>query len=63
MIDNDAWVFAKTIEKITGITMKDIEGNAVERVFDADEITAIQTAFNECFIMDTAYIEMITGNT
>lgn len=53
----------KSIDGIVSISLKDLEGNAVDRVFSADEITTIQQAFNESFIMDTAYIEMIAGNT
>ena len=53
----------KSIQGITKITLADIEGNVVEREFSAEEISAIEEAFNESFIMDTAYIEMITGYT
>ncbi len=56
-----AMQFDKLIEGIKSITLKDIEGNVVERVFSAEEMKAIETAFNESYIMDTAYIEMITG--
>ena len=56
-----AMQFDKLIEGIKSITLKDIEGNVVERAFSVEEIKAIETAFNESFIMDTAYIEMITG--
>lgn len=56
-----AMAFDKLIEGIKSITLKDIDGNVVERTFTAEEMTAIETAFNESYIMDTAYIEMITG--
>lgn len=58
-----AMEFAKTIGNIKAITLKDLEGNVLDRVFSTEEMAAIQTAFNESFIMDTAYIEMIAGNT
>jgi hypothetical protein len=53
----------RMIEGIKTIILKDIEGNVVERTFSKEEMLAIETAFNESFIMDTAYIEMITGYT
>ncbi len=56
-----AMQFDKKIEGIKSITLKDIEGNVVERTFTAEDMKAIETAFNESYIMDTAYIEMITG--
>lgn len=56
-----AMQFDKTIEGIKSITLKDVEGNVVERTFSAEDMKAIETAFNESYIMDTAYIEMITG--
>lgn len=58
-----AMEFDKLIEGIKSITLKDIDGNVVERSFSADEMTAIETAFNESYIMDTAYIEMLAGYT
>lgn len=58
-----AMQFDRLIEGIVSITLKDIEGNTVDRAFSSDEIAAIETAFNESYIMDTAYIEMITGYT
>ncbi len=54
---------AKSIDGIKSISMSDIEGNPVDRTFTDEEIAEIQTAFNDSFIMDTAYIEMITGMT
>ncbi len=56
-----AMEFDKLIEGIKSITLKDIDGNVVERAFSAEEIAAIETAFNESYIMDTAYIEMLAG--
>jgi hypothetical protein len=53
--------FEAKIEGIKSITLKDIEGNEVERLFTDEEMFEIETAFNESFVMDTAYIEMITG--
>ncbi len=53
----------KSIEGIKSITLTDIEGNTVDRTFTEAEMKEIETAFNESFIMDTAYIEMITGYT
>lgn len=53
----------RMIEGIKSITLKDLEGNVVDRTFSEEEMKEIETAFNESFIMDTAYIEMITGYT
>ncbi|MCK8060208.1 MULTISPECIES: hypothetical protein [unclassified Fusibacter] len=53
----------KSIDGIVSITLRDIEGNVIDRKFTEDEIKGIETAFNESFIMDTAHIEMITGYT
>lgn len=58
-----AMAFDKMIEGIKSIKLTDLEGNTVERAFSADELKSIETAFNESYIMDTAYIEMITGYT
>lgn len=58
-----AMQFDKQIEGIVSITLNDLEGNGVDRTFTADEIASIQQAFNDSYIMDTAYIEMIGGNT
>lgn len=58
-----AMQFEKTIDGIQGIVLNDLEGNVVERSFNEDEIAQIQQAFNDSYIMDTAYIEMIAGNT
>ncbi len=52
----------KNIDGIVSITLKNLEGNNVDRTFSADETASIQQAFNESYIMDTAYIEMIAGN-
>ncbi|MBF4695939.1 hypothetical protein [Fusibacter ferrireducens] len=52
---------AKAIGDIKSITLRDIEGNVVDRTFTAEEIQEIKKAYNESFIMDTAHIEMITG--
>ncbi len=41
----------------------DLDGKTVERTFTAEELQAIETAFNESYIMDTAYIEMLAGYT
>ncbi len=53
----------KSIEGIVGITLKDLEGKSVDRTFSAEEAAEIEKAFNDSYIMDTAYIEMIAGNT
>jgi len=53
--------FDRMIEGIKSITLKDLDGNIVDRAFSAEETAVIENAFNESFIMDTAYIEMITG--
>lgn len=53
----------KSIEGIVSITLKDLDGKDVDRTFSAEEISEIEKAFNESYIMDTAYIEMIAGNT
>lgn len=53
--------FDKQIEGIKSITLKDVDGNVVDRTFTAEEIAEIKTAFNDSYIMDTMYIEMITG--
>lgn len=53
--------FTAKIDGIESIVLKDVEGNVIDRTFTDEEITEIKTAFNESFIMDTAYIEMITG--
>ncbi len=58
-----AMQFDKQIDGIVSITLKDIEGNVVERTFTKEEQDQIKQAFNDSFIMDTAYIEMITGMT
>lgn len=58
-----AMAFDRMISGIKSIILKDIEGNTVDRSFSSDEIAAIETAFNESYIMDTMYIEMITGYT
>jgi len=65
-LDEDAaraMQFDKAIDNIASITLRDIEGNVVDRTFSESEIADIQKAYNESFIMDTAYIEMITGYT
>lgn len=49
------------IDGIESIVLKDVEGNVIDRTFTDEEIEEIKTAFNDSFIMDTAYIEMITG--
>jgi len=54
---------AKSIDGIKSITLRDLEGNVVDKTFTEEEIEAIKTAFNESYIMDTAHIEMITGLT
>jgi hypothetical protein len=56
-----AMEFDKLIEGIKSITLKDVDGNVIERTFSDEEITAIETAFNESYIMDTMYIAMIAG--
>lgn len=56
-----AMAFAKKIEGIKSITLKDVDGNVVERTFSDEEIAEIKAAFNESYIMDTMYIEMIAG--
>jgi PBP1b-binding outer membrane lipoprotein LpoB len=56
-----AMQFDKLIEGIKNITLRDVEDNIIERTFTADEIIAIETAFNESYIMDTMYIQMIAG--
>jgi hypothetical protein len=53
--------FSAKIDGIKSIVLKDVEGNVVDRTFTDEEIEEIKTAFNDSFIMDTAYIEMITG--
>lgn len=53
--------FDQQIDNIKSITLKDVEGNVLERTFTKEEIEDIRLAFNDSFIMDTAYIEMITG--
>lgn len=58
-----AMAFDRMISGIKSIILKDIEGNTIDRSFSSDEIAAIETAFNESYIMDTMYIEMITGYT
>jgi len=58
-----AMQFDRLIEGILSITLKDLEGNVVDRSFSDEEVASIETAFNESFIMDTAYIEMIAGYT
>lgn len=58
-----AMAFDKQIDGIASIILKDLEGNVVERTFTKEEQDAIQQAFNDSFIMDTAYIEMIAGMT
>lgn len=65
-LDEDAaraMQFSKTIEGIKHITLTDLEGNVIDRSFSDEEIASIQQAFNDSYIMDTAYIEMIAGNT
>ncbi|MDW7662176.1 MAG: hypothetical protein SCL54_12225 [Bacillota bacterium] len=56
-----AMEFDKLIEGIKSITLKDVDGNVIERTFSDEEIIAIETAFNESYIMDTMYIAMIAG--
>lgn len=58
-----AMAFDRQIDGIVSITLRDLEGNIVEKSFSSSEIEAIKTAFNESYIMDTAYIEMIAGLT
>ncbi|MCD4715010.1 MAG: hypothetical protein K8R73_17185 [Clostridiales bacterium] len=53
--------FSAKIDGIESIVLKDVEGNIIDRNFTDEEIEEIKTAFNDSFIMDTAYIEMITG--
>lgn len=53
--------FTAKIDGIKSIVLKDVEGIIIDRTFTDEEIEEIQTAFNDSFIMDTAYIEMITG--
>lgn len=53
--------FSAKIDGVKSIVLKDVEGNVVDRTFTDEEIEEIKTAFNDSFIMDTAYIEMITG--
>lgn len=53
----------KSVDGIISITLKDLDGKNVDRPFSAEETAAIQQAFNDSYIMDTAYIEMIAGNT
>lgn len=55
--------FEGQIDGIVSISLNDLEGNIVKNTFTEEEIASIQQAFNESYIMDTAYIEMITGNT
>lgn len=56
-----AMAFDRMIEGIIKITLRDVDGNEVERTFTPEEISAIETAFNESYIMDTMYIQMIAG--
>jgi hypothetical protein len=58
-----AMQFEGQIDGIVSISLNDLEGNTVKDTFTEEEIKTIQQAFNESFIMDTAYIEMIAGNT
>lgn len=58
-----AMAFDKMIEGIKSIVLTDLDGKTVERTFTAEELQAIETAFNESYIMDTAYIEMLAGYT
>lgn len=53
----------RSIDGIVSITLKDLDGKPLDRTFTAEETAGIQQAFNESFIMDTAYIEMLAGNT
>lgn len=53
----------RSIDGIVSITLKDLDGKPLDRTFTAEETAAIQQAFNESFIMDTAYIEMLAGST
>lgn len=53
----------KSIDGIISITLKDLEGKNVDRTFSPEETSEIEKAFNDSYIMDTAYIEMIAGNT
>lgn len=53
--------FSAKIDGIESIVLKDVEGNIIDKNFTDEEIDEIKTAFNDSFIMDTAYIEMITG--
>ncbi|WP_069997189.1 hypothetical protein [Cellulosilyticum sp. I15G10I2] len=52
----------KYIEHIKSIELTDIEGNKVDRAFSAEEISIIAAAYNDSYIQDTAYIEMLAGN-
>ena len=55
--------FDQQIDGIKSIVLNDLEGNKVDKVFSKAEEEKVVQAFNDSFIMDTSYIEMITGNT
>jgi hypothetical protein len=58
-----AMAFDRQIEGIVKITLTNLDGNVIDKTFSDTEIEAIKAAFNESYIMDTAYIEMIAGAT
>lgn len=53
--------FPAKIDGIESIVLKDVEGNVIDRTFTDEEMAEIEAAFNDSYIMDTAYIEMIAG--
>lgn len=58
-----AMAFDRQIEGIVKITLMNLDGNTINKTFSSAEVEAIKAAFNESYIMDTAYIEMIAGAT
>lgn len=58
-----AMAFDRQIEGIVKITLMNLDGNTIDKAFSSAEVEAIKAAFNESYIMDTAYIEMIAGAT
>lgn len=61
--DPNAKAFDRQIEGIVKITLMNLDGNTINKTFSSAEVEAIKAAFNESYIMDTAYIEMIAGAT
>jgi len=58
-----AKAFDRQIEGIVKITLMNLDGNTIDKAFSSAELEAIKAAFNESYIMDTAYVEMIAGAT